>query len=287
MKVCLADIDSKMPNLALMKLSAYHKGRGDTVKFYDPLFDQDTDLVYASKVFTFTPDWEDLLAGTVRGGPAYDLDVHLPDGVEAQRPDYSLYGCDYAMGYTMRGCVRNCPFCIVPKAEGKARPTGDIYDFWDGQERLCLLDNNLTALPAHFTKIVRQLAKEGMRVDFSQGLDVRLLTLPMAEELKKVRLWKQIHFAWDSMKDERRVRHGIRLLEIARIARKSMFYVLIGYDTGPEEDLYRVMELRALGVDPFVMPYDRADGYQKRFARWVNHKAIFKSVKWEDYRSSK
>lgn len=285
MNIGLVDVDSKISNLALMKLSAYHKSKGHTVKFFDPMFDK-PDLIYASKVFDFTPDYQYFPKDVpvYKGGTGYSLDVVLPAEIESQFPDYSLYSCDYAIGFTTRGCIRNCPFCLVPKKEGKIRAIGDIYDFWRGQEYLMLLDNNLTALPEQFERICKQLIKEKIKVDFSQGLDIRLITPEMAQLLSKVRLWKQIHFAFDSIKIEEQVRRGIEILTSNGVPpHKLMFYVLIGYDSTPEEDLHRVEVLRGLGVDSFVMPYNKNDPYQRRFARWVNHKAIFKSVPWKKY----
>lgn len=286
MKVRLVDVDSKIPNLALMKISAYHKAKGDDVDFYNPLFDK-PDLIYASKVFDFTDDYLHYPADVevIRGGTGYDIALTLPDEIESQYPDYDLFRCDFAIGFTTRGCIRKCPFCVVPKKEGAIRPVGDIYDFWRGQDRLMLLDNNLTALPDQFERICKQLIKERVRVDFSQGLDIRLITAEMAQLLSQIRLWKQIHFAFDNIALEKQVRAGIKILtENGVSAHKLMFYVLIGFDSTPDEDLYRVEVLRGLGVDPFVMPYNKSDEYQKRFARWVNHKAIFKSVPWHEYK---
>ena len=285
MKIALLAADSKMPNLALMKLSAYHKAKGDKVERYVPLFQNEYDRLYISKVFKFSPE-PDYLPGCeiIRGGTGYDLKTVLPAEVENTCPDYSIYMCGYAMGFTSRGCIRKCKFCVVPEKEGKPRPTGDIYDFWWGQRELMLLDNNLTALPGHFEVILKQMIKEAVRVDFNQGLDIRLLTEDMAVLLAKVSLWKQIHFAWDSMSYEDDVRRGIEILRKAMPLSRVMFYVLIGFDTTPAEDLYRVETLRGLGVDPFVMPFDKSDPYQKKFARWVNHKAIFKTVSWKNYK---
>lgn len=285
MKIGIVNVDSKIPNLALMKISAYHKAKGDTVKIFDPLFDK-PDILYASKVFDFTDDYLYYPADVelIRGGTGYDIALTLPDEIESQYPDYDLFRCDYAIGFTTRGCIRKCQFCVVPKKEGAIRPVGDIYDFWRGQEYLMLLDNNLIALPEHFELICKQLIKEKIKVDFSQGLDIRLITPEMASLLSKVKLWKQIHFAWDDIRIEKAVRRGIEILTKNGVSKhKLMFYVLIGFKSTPEEDLYRVETLRGLGVDPFVMPYDKTNPYQKRFARWVNHKAIFKTVKWEDY----
>jgi len=288
MKVRLVDVDSKIPNLALMKISAYHKANGDDVDFYNPLFDK-PDLIYASKVFDFTDDYLYYPADVelIRGGTGYDIALTLPDEIESQYPDYDLFRCDFAIGFTTRGCIRKCPFCVVPKKEGAIRPVGDIYDFWRGQDRLMLLDNNLTALPDQFERICKQLIKERVRVDFSQGLDIRLITAEMAQLLSQIRLWKRIHFAFDNIALEKQVRAGIKILtENGVSAHKLMFYVLIGFDSTLDEDLYRVEVLRGLGVDPFVMPYNKSDEYQKRFARWVNHKAIFKSVPWHEYKTS-
>ena len=287
MRIGLIDVDSKYPNLALMKLSAYHKQKGDYIEFYNPFWEYD--IVYASKVFDFTPDYPHPVRAHkfYKGGSGYDLITTLPVEIEHIYPDYELYGVDYAMGFTTRGCIRQCPFCIVPKKEGYIRAVADIYEFWNGQEKIRLLDNNLTAHHEHFIKILNQLIKEKVKVDFNQGLDIRLIDDEKAKLLAQVRLWKQIHFAWDLMGIEKAVRRGIEILKRNGVhLRKLMFYVLIGFNTTPEEDLYRVETLRGLGVDPFVMPYNKFDPYQRNFARWVNHKAIFKSVSWQEYKKS-
>jgi len=283
--VALVDIDSKIPNLALMKISAYHKAQGDEVEWFYPM--KQYDRVYASKIFTNTPDNLYLPEDTIKGGTGYDLTTKLPDEIEAMCPDYSLYpNMDYALGFTSRGCIRKCPFCVAWKKEGRIKPVGDIYNFWRGQGRLKLLDNNLTALPEHFELIVKQLIKEKIKVDFSQGLDIRLITPEMAQLLSTVKLWKQIRFAFDNVKYEKAVYDGVKTLIDNGVAKhKIMFFVLIGFNSTPADDLYRVQFLSSLGVDPFVMPYNKQDPYQKASARWVNHKAIFKSVDWHEYKS--
>lgn len=284
--VGLVSVDSRIPNLALMKLSAWHKAQGDSVKVFEPLFDQ-PDRLYASKVFDFTADYDyypdDI--EVIRGGTGYDMQVELPPEIEGMYPDYELFGCDYAIGFTTRGCVRQCPFCVVPAKEGHIRVVGDLHSFWRGQDRVKLLDNNLTALPEQFELVVKQCIEERVKVDFSQGLDIRLLTLEMAQLLARVRLWKRIHFAWDDIGIEASVRAGIDLLERGGVSLYNVtFYVLIGFDSTPGEDLHRVETLRRWGVNPFVMPYDKGDTYQRRFARWCNHKAIFESCMWPDYK---
>ena len=283
MKIGLIDIDSKIPNLALMKLSAYHKQKGDDIELTQPLFADQFDLVYASKIFDFSvmpilPD------DVIIGGSGFDLTSLLQPEAEGLVPDYSLYKCDYAIGYTSRGCNRSCPFCIVPKKEGKFRPVGSIFQFWSGQKRLMLLDNSLNTDEGHFKFILNQLIENRIKVFFAQGLDIRLLTNNQAELLSLVRLWKRIHFAWDFLGIEKSVIKGIEILDRYNLKNKSMFYVLVGFNTTRDEDMYRIETLRKLGIDPFVMPFDTRDQYQRDLARWVNHKAIFKTVEWGEYR---
>lgn len=285
MKIALLDVDGKIPNLALMKLARFHRDRGDSVEMFTPLFSQ-PDRLYASKIFTFSPDndfWPD--CEIVKGGTGYDITSRLDPDVEGRRPDYSIYPeCDYAIGFSTRGCIRSCEFCVVPTKEGILHIVGDLYDIWEGQPKLMLLDNNLTAARGHFETILRQMIKERVAVDFSQGLDVRIVTEEQAILLRKVRLWKRIHFAWDNPADEERIVRGIETLGKAFTSFHDItVYVLIGFNTTREEDLHRVMMLRNMGVDPFIMPYNRNDPYQRKFARWVNHKAIFKTVEWSEY----
>ena len=250
---------------------------------FDPLFDK-PDRIYSSKIFKATdkygyyPDCE-----VIQGGSGYDLAIKLPDNIESMYPDYSLYGSTFAQGFCTRGCNRECGFCIVWKKEGRLHPVADIHQFWDGQENLMIMDNNLTGDSEHFNLILRQIIKNKVKVDFSQGLDIRLVDDEKAKLLSKVKLWKQIRFAWDSMDTEQEVMAGIAMLTKYMLPYRLMFYVLIGWDTTEDEDLYRVEMLKSLGVDPFVMPFDKTSGYQRKFARWVNMKAVFKTVAWPDY----
>ncbi len=288
-RIGLAQVDGKWPNLALMKLATYHKVKGDEVELFFPL-SGGYDVVYAAKVFKFTPDSPYLPPDAIKGGTGYDLTAHLPDEAESCFPDYSLYPWwDKAIGFTTRGCVRRCPFCVVPEKEGAIRVIGDLRSFWNGQKQVILLDNNLTAAPMeHFRRVVAQMVEAKVQVDFSQGLDIRLLNDEHAALLANVSLGKNgyIHFAWDNPSHEDAVRRGIAILAKHMTLRRIMFYVLIGFNTTPEEDLHRVETLRGLKVDPFVMPFNKTDPYQQAFARWVNHKAVFAKVKWEDYRRS-
>jgi radical SAM superfamily enzyme YgiQ (UPF0313 family) len=277
-------VDSLIYNLALMRLSAWHKAQGDRVEIAFPLAADSYDRIYRSKQFDYTPDdtvpWP---CEVVSGGTGYDLTTLLTPEQDTTYPDYDLYGCDYALGRITRGCIRRCPWCVVWRQDGKVRQVAELDDFWRGQEYVRLIDDNLTAMPDLFVQTCNTLSEAGARVSF-ESLDVRLLTDEMCEALMRVKRWGNLHFAWDSMAEEQRVVAGIKRLKAHYPSLHDVLvYVLIGFDTTPEEDLHRVETLRSLGAMPFVMPYDNSDAYQKRFARWVNHKAVFRSVKWEDY----
>ena len=151
MRIGLVDVDGrvmrgkkscgkKFPNLALMKLSAWHKAKGDDVEFAVPL--KKYDIVYRSKVFTFTPDdniaW--MAKSIVSGGTGYGLfHDQLPNEIEHMMPDYSLYDIeDEAHGFLTRGCPRGCKFCIVGKKEGfKSRKVANLEEFWRGGGKIC------------------------------------------------------------------------------------------------------------------------------------------------------
>ena len=121
MKVLLVDVDSKIPNLALMKVSTYYKSKGHEVGFNVT----DPDLVYASVIFKKNRHLVDGLrflypnALIDIGGSGFDLKKTLPKSIEECSPDYDLYpNSDRYLGFTTRGCIRSCPFCIVRRKEG-------------------------------------------------------------------------------------------------------------------------------------------------------------------------
>lgn len=287
MKVGIVNVDSVIPNVALMKLSAWHKQLGDDVAIYNPLTDT-PDRIYASKIFKFTDDYAYFPADCeiVRGGTAYDPMVRLPQEAEDIYPDYELFACEYAIGRITRGCPRNCDWCVVPRMDGRrVVQVAELEDFWRGQSRIRLLDDNLTANRPVFIETCERLAAEKVEVKFD-ALDIRFMTVEMARALKAVRRWGRVHFAFDSPKTERGVRRGIKALKDGGFPlSQATFYVLIGFETTPEEDMYRVQLLHELGVESFVMPFDKTDPYQKAFARWCNHKAVFRSCSFDEYRA--
>jgi len=240
--------------------------------------------VYLSKQFDFTDDdrtpWE---CDVVRGGTGYDLTTTLTKTQDTTYPDYGIFGCDYALGRLTRGCVRRCPWCVVWRQDGKVHQVAELSDFWRGQDHVRLIDDNLTAIPDLFIAACEAFTAGRAKVKF-EALDIRLIDVQMARALSKVRRDGQVHFAFDSVAIEAGVRRGIKALKDGGFPLwAATFYVLIGFDTTPEHDLYRVELLRDLGVESFVMPFDKKDRYQRDFARWCNHKAVFKSCTFGEY----
>lgn len=290
MRIGLVDVDghSNFPNLALMKLSAWHKAQGDEVEMLFPM--SSYDRVYMSKVFDFTPDFNTCIdtKEIIKGGTGYDMSIHLPSGVESMYPDYSLYGItDTAYGYLTRGCPRNCPFCIVGEKEGlKSYKVSDLDGFWNGQKHITLLDPNITACPDRI-ELLNQLADSQAWIDFTQGLDIRFMTEDVARIINRMKI-KMLHFAWDRRNEDERIIEnltyfkGITNLDFRRLK----VYVLVNYETTIEEDLYRIYKLKELGYDPYVMIFDKENAPReiKRMARWVNNKFIFRVCeRFEDY----
>lgn len=292
MKIGLIDVDGhNFPNLALMKLSAYHKSQGNHVEWYDGF--SRYDIVYQSRVFDDTYSQDDMRPinadKIIRGGTGYDLNNKLQDSIEHMCPDYNLYPkYNEAYGFLTRGCPRNCPFCIVGKKEGmKSHQVADIDEFYRGQKKIKLLDPNLLAC-GEAEKLLRNLAKVGAWVDFTQGLDVRLMDQARADLIRAIKI-KMIHFAWDNPKEDladqfQRVKDWLRY-----DYRRMGVYVLTNFNSSHEEDLYRVYSLRDLGFDPYIMIFDKphAPAITRQLQRWVNNKRIFRTVEsFEEYRKS-
>lgn len=295
MKIRLLASDSKIPNLAIMKISSYYKSLGDDVDWYNPMFDMyDTDIFYESKVFTFSQNYQyyPINANIIRGGTGINIQSKLPNEIEnIVNLDYSIYPyCDYSILFLSRGCIRNCPFCVVPKKEGlihkvdppKLNPNGK----W-----IMLLDNNFFACK-EWRENIEILKSYKQPIDFNQGIDLRILTEEMAMALGQLKT-KAIHCAWNNYEDKDYVLKGIKLLSKYVKPYKIMVYVLVGFKHKyiTEMDLERVMILKELGVNPFAMGYIDFNNpnYQKpkeisKFCRWVNMKSCFKSCEWKDYK---
>ncbi len=301
----LLDVDShNYPNLPLMKISAWHKQQGDNVEFVMPL--KRYNKIYVSKIFgdeySQMPNWCLQADEIVYGGTGFAITVEngreiyrkeqnevLPYEIEHIYPDYSLYPElteDKAIGFLTRGCPNNCDFCIVSKKEGLCSiKVADLSEFWNGQKYIDILDANLLACRDRLT-LLQQIADSKAYIDFKQGLDARFITEEVAVALKKIRV-KLIHFAFDSMKNERAVLRGLetykRILQTGN--NKDIVYILTNYDTSIEEDLYRVRKVRELGFLPDVRIYRKPTAPQilKDLQRWSNNRRIIKTCDFMDY----
>lgn len=289
MKIGLIDVDGhNYPNLALMKLSAWHKTQGDTVEWWWGWGQYDR--VYISKVFdnTYSPDIPEPInaAEIIKGGTGYSLDDKLPDEIEHIYPDYSLYPeltKDTAYGFLTRGCPRGCHFCLVADKEGrKSVKVADLSEWWAGQKNIVLMDPNILSSPQHM-ELLGQLIDSKAWVDINQGMDCRLLTEQNIAAINQLKL-REIHFAWDYMRESEAVLHGLKLYK--RLATRKphgaygTVYCLVNYDTTMDENLFRIYTLRDMRYDPYVMIYDKPHAPReiRMLQRWCNNKKIFRSV---------
>ena len=293
MRIGLIDVDGhNFPNLALMKISAFHKARGDTVEWCFPM--SHYDIVYQSKVFddTYSPDidWTPNTDKLIKGGTGYGLKNTLPYEIEHIYPDYSIYPeltKDTAYGFLTRGCPRHCDFCIVGDKEGlRSVKVADLSEFWRGQKKIVLLDPNVLACKDRMN-LLDQLIESKSIVDFSQGLDIRLTNEAVAEKLNNIRV-KRLHFAWDNPHQDL-TPYFKRFTEV--YSRKScsgkVVYTLVNFNSTMEQNLYRIYTLRDLGYDPYVMVYDKPNAPKeiKDLQRWVNNRFVFRACKrFEDYK---
>lgn len=296
MKIGVAQLDGKIPNLAIMKIAGYHERMGHEVSWYDGLLFADAyDKIYMSKLFDFTP-LPQMPPNAVIGGTGIDWLNRLPDEIEAATPSYSLYpDCTYHLGFTMKGCRFACKFCCVPKKEGRPKNYNNVDEILinpNGGNRLMLLDNDFFG--GNWRANLERIIELQLRACFVQGLNIRLITDEQASMLSHCNYvnskfnQRYVTFAWDRYADGKIVKAGIERCVRAGIpAERMQFFVLIGFDTSHEQNMERVTTLRELGAMPFVMPYNKFDPYQKAFARWVNQRAVFKSCSWEDYKYNK
>ena len=325
--VWLVDIDSKIPNLALMKLAAYHISKGDTVELLRRPRNskRPPSCIYVSCIFTWNNhklgDYFQLELEGVPvsyGGPGHDPMAGLPEEVERCPPHLALYehkydGGEWVIGYTHRGCIRTCEFCVVPQEsvrmfgrKGIQRNTTSIADILEphpGVNRVMLLDNNFLAKPDAVDEM-QYCIEHGIEVSFSQGLDIRLIAPRRGKEkaraLAQVRFRsssfksKLVNFAYDSIDIAEQVDRGVANLQEAGIDTRHyvQFYVLVGFDSAFEDDLRRISHLRSMGVGTFVMVYRQLRGdfskgtphpLHAKLARWSNRPKLYWSCEFDEY----
>jgi len=288
MKIALHDSDrTKFPNLALMKLSAWHKSKGDSVEFYSPLFSSEYNKIYSSKVFTYTKE-ENFFGSVEKGGTGYKKFNSLSDKIEHTCPDYGLYNLDYSLGFLTRGCPNKCSWCIVPKKEGNITAHADIEEFLK-HKKVVLMDNNVLS-SEHGIQQIEKLIELQVKVDFNQGLDSRLIDNSMAKLLSKLKWLSPIRLACDRQSQMKSILKAVTFLRWNNATPSTYFVYCLVKEI--EEALERVKFLKGLHLDPFAQPYIDYNGgkitrEQKDFSRWVNHKAIFKTVPWDEYKKGK
>lgn len=323
-KIGLIDVDGhNFPNIALMKISAYHKTLHDIVEWYTPFDHYDT--VYLSKVFSFSEDYKYPIYANeiIYGGTGYQIEknngkecfrmygqnfkkflttkntliahsIFLPDHIERMSPDYSIYPDmtkDTAFGFLTRGCPRQCKFChVAPKEGAHSIKVADLSHFWYGQKNIVLCDPNILAC-RDWKQLLQQLIDSKAWVDFNQGLDIRIMTKEKAEMLAQIKI-KEIHFAWDRYQDKDIILPKLKLFSEIKYKDKNqghnaIVYVLVNFDTTIEQDLERIYTLREMGYWAYIMIYDKehADPIYKDLSRWVNNRRIFARCKrFEDYK---
>jgi len=302
--VLFIDADSKegFANLALMKLSAWLKETNNgniTIELIQgipttaPIYPYDK--TYISTIFfqnrAKVLDYANQIKHVEIGGSGWNLFNTLPEAVEHIMPDYGLYGYDYSMGFTSRGCIRNCGFCIVPEKEGMIRDNAPISEFHDANhEKVILLDNNFQASP-NWRQNLDYAHEQGLKINFNQGLDLRLLDIEFAQYLKETKYYdwtfryRRLNFAFDDLRYEDKVRKGLEILKEVKIPLSYLsVYMITGYNTTREQDIKRLEILKEYNVRPYVMRYNQnKDEWLKHFARYVNRR-YFEFIEWNEYK---
>lgn len=293
MKIGVIDVDGhNFPNVALMKLASYHRIKGDKVEWAMPMFG-DYDRIYASKIFTFSPNFDIMLYKTkelIKGGTGYDIKSQLPEEIDNHSGlAYDLYPQHrFSVQFYSRGCIRHCPFCLVHDKEGYIHPVEPME--WNPKaEWIEVLDNNFFANP-EWRAAVEDLRKQHLPIKF-HGVDIRIMDEEQAAALNTLRLKGSVHIAWDlpSLDLTERLEAIINYIKPYKI----VCYVLVGYNSTPEQDLHRLNTLKRLGILPFVQPFRDYENkrkptqYEKDISRWANRAWLFKSMDFEDYEPRK
>lgn len=291
-------MDSTFPNLALMKISAYHKKQGDIVDWYTPL--EHYDKLYMAKVFSFTQDYLQHITNTdciEKGGTGYDITKVLPLEIDRMQPDYNLYpriDNKTAYGFLTRGCPNKCKWCVVPTKEGKISPYMDIEEIAvNGRKNIILMDNNVLASDYGLRQI-EKIVSIGIRVDFNQGLDARLVTDDIAQLLAKVKWIKRIRFGCDTPGQIAECERATALIDKYGYKGEYFFYCILLNDF--KEAFSRVNHWRGKGCRflPYCQPYRDLNNprqiipqWQKDMASWADKKQVFWTCEFKDFESRK
>lgn len=333
----LLDNGTRHPNLALLKISGYCKSLGHHVRLicsYDEIRSSllqnncdKYDLLTMSRVFKFTtipPDIQKMIdAGKIFIGGTGFFEVNgpsLPEEIEHHMPDYHLYDeyiqqqtggesdklkkwedyLKYSIGFTTRGCIRHCGFCVNRLLNGVVK-WSSVSEFLDpSRPRIYLWDDNIMAAPpAVFRKVMEELIATGLPFQFRQGMDIRLMTEEKATLLSKVKYHGDYIFAFDHYKmddpnEKKQVVQTLRGLEIWRrhCDKSTKLYVLVAYDSQDERDIegtfYRIQKLMEFGCLPYIMRFEkykdsRFKNMYIQLARWCNQPSFYKKMSFRQF----
>ena len=308
-KVCLVDVDSSIPNLALMKVSSYYKKHQfnvDLIKLNYTCYEQNKrekvildgskyDKVYVSTIFTINKGLVEVdnCSNVYFGGTGHDgfePDRNLPKEIEHVFPDYKLYPDNkYSIGYLTRGCIRNCAFCFIPKKEGFLKLHSQLKEFYNPElPKIMLLDNNFLASPKCI-ELLKELKATNKKVTFKQGLDFRLLTKEKAELLSTLNYDGEFIFAFDRYKDRQIIEKNLKEVWLPLVKPwHTKFFVLVGFDSSLKEDLERVHLLKKYKCLAYVMRHtDCYSSPNKPFytdlASWCNQPPLFKNMTFKEF----
>lgn len=317
MKIGIVDVDaqsrrknryggSTYPNLALCKIAAYHKAKGDTVEWAVQY--EHYDMLYMSKVFNFTPDDLSVYDAdvVVKGGTGYDIRSTLPPEIDMTQPDLTIYPGvpkDVSYGFLTRGCPNRCPWCVVPKKEGKIRPYMDIEQVAAGKRKVILMDNNILAAGDYALEQFRKIKEMGIHVDFNQGLDARLVDERWAWILSSVKwIRNTVRFGCDTKRQIDDCERVFRMMDDSGFHGTYFLYTIIGSDLVESYNrinhfLLKNDELHSSGkprrylvqAQPYRDPYGQNSPpqWQKDMAGWANNKSIFNATGFADFEPRK
>ena len=293
MKIGLVAVDSKYPNYALMKISAYYKKKGCYVEWANNF--EHYDIVCKSKIFSFTPD--DLFAYNAdvihKGGTGYSLSNTLIDDIEYIQPDYSIYpqiDIKTAYGFLTRGCPNKCKWCVVPIKEGNIKPYMDVEEIAiNGRTNLILMDNNIIACDYGLQQI-EKIIRNKYRVDFNQALDARLVTEDIAKLLAQVRWIKQIRFGCDTPQQIGECERAMNMIDKYRgKPMQYLLYTMIGDDIVEcynRLSYFRKNNRVRITAQPFRdynNPHQEIPQWQRDMARWSMRREIYTSCDFKNF----
>lgn len=307
MHVLLVEPDyyTKYPPLGLIKLASYHRSRGDEVKLVRGLSNDknfDPDIIHITSLFTYAwqpvhhaiehyhqliPDakidvggiYASIMPDRIKSFYPY-VNVHAGLFEEAEKylPSYDILKSvdkwkdwDSSILFTSRGCIRNCPFCVVPKVEGKMRSviTDITYFVYPKYKKVILWDNNFLASP-EWKKNIISLKESGLKIDFNQGLDARLINDDNAQLIADLKM-PIVRMAYDWAGEKKAIFKAVDILEKYGVRRRDiLFYMLYNFYDGqkqygdtPEDFLAKIKDIFELGCVSYPMRFEPLDALKK------------------------